>query len=136
MGCHFEDNFVTVCSRYKRKGSSSLGLDPHRQGVSWEESNKKQKGGNKKAADRYFSTVSRQLLRSEPPVPTLPTIPEASEALSPAYFLPLGDEEANKERESGRRCTEKYPGDFSASDATNVSRLNPIFTKHINSASH
>uniref|UniRef100_A0A8C9YGE3 NRDE-2, necessary for RNA interference, domain containing n=1 Tax=Sander lucioperca TaxID=283035 RepID=A0A8C9YGE3_SANLU len=85
-------------ARYKRKGSSSLGLDFRRQGVSWEESesNKKQKGGDKKrAADRYFSTVSRQLLRSQPPIPTLPTIPERGDAISPASFLPLGDE-ANK----------------------------------------
>lgn len=108
MGCLLRQ-FVTVCSRYKRKGSSSLGLDPRRQGVSWEESesNKKQKGGNKKAADRYFSTVNRQLLRAEPPVPTLPTIPERTEALGPVSFLPLGDEEANKKRESGRRYTKK-----------------------------
>uniref|UniRef100_A0A8D0D0N6 NRDE-2, necessary for RNA interference, domain containing n=1 Tax=Sander lucioperca TaxID=283035 RepID=A0A8D0D0N6_SANLU len=78
-------------ARYKRKGSSSLGLDFRRQGVSWEESesNKKQKGGDKKrAADRYFSTVSRQLLRSQPPIPTLPTIPERGDAISPASFLP------------------------------------------------
>lgn len=79
-----------------------MGLDHHRQGVSWDESNKKQKGGDKKkAADRYFSTVSRHLLRSEPPVPTLPTIPECSDAVSPISFLPLGDNEENKERETG-----------------------------------
>ncbi|XP_035529629.1 nuclear exosome regulator NRDE2 [Morone saxatilis] len=86
-------------ARYKRKGISSLGLDPRRQGVSWEEaeSNKKQKGGDKKkAADRYFSTASRQLLRSEPPVPTLPTIPECDNAISSTSFLPLGDDEENK----------------------------------------
>uniref|UniRef100_A0A8D3AJ49 NRDE-2, necessary for RNA interference, domain containing n=1 Tax=Scophthalmus maximus TaxID=52904 RepID=A0A8D3AJ49_SCOMX len=62
-------------ARYKRKGSSSLGLHPRSQGVSWQESesNKKQKGGDKKkAADRYFSAVSRQLLRSESAVPILP----------------------------------------------------------------
>uniref|UniRef100_A0A3Q3N3M5 NRDE-2, necessary for RNA interference, domain containing n=1 Tax=Labrus bergylta TaxID=56723 RepID=A0A3Q3N3M5_9LABR len=81
-------------ARYKRKGSSSLGLDPCRQGVSWEESesNKKQKGRDKKkSADRYFSTVSRQLLRSEAPVPAIPTIPECSDANSPTSFLPLRD---------------------------------------------
>ncbi|XP_070776652.1 nuclear exosome regulator NRDE2 [Enoplosus armatus] len=94
-------------ARYKRKGSSSLGLDPRRQGVSWEESesNKKQKGGDKKkAADRYFSTASRQLLRSEPPVPTLPTISECSDAVSPTSFLPLGDDEGNKGGEMGDRA--------------------------------
>lgn len=94
--------FETLCSRYKRKGSSSLGLDNGRQAVSWEESNKKQKGGNKKGADRYFSTVSRQLLSSQPPVPTLPTIPECSDAASPTSFLLLGDDEENKETEKGR----------------------------------
>uniref|UniRef100_A0A3B4YXD0 NRDE-2, necessary for RNA interference, domain containing n=1 Tax=Stegastes partitus TaxID=144197 RepID=A0A3B4YXD0_9TELE len=55
-------------ARYKRKGHSSLGLDCRRQEVSWEdtETNKKQKGGSsKKGADRYFSTVSRQLLRRD-----------------------------------------------------------------------
>lgn len=96
----------SVYSRYKRKGSSSLGLDPHKQGVSWEESesNKKHKGGDKKkAADRYFSTVSRQLLRSEPTVPTLPTIPDCSDAISPTSFLPLGDNEDNKVGETGKR---------------------------------
>uniref|UniRef100_A0A8P4KAS2 NRDE-2, necessary for RNA interference, domain containing n=1 Tax=Dicentrarchus labrax TaxID=13489 RepID=A0A8P4KAS2_DICLA len=79
-------------ARYKRKGISSLGLDPRRQGVSWEESesNKKQKGGDKKkAADRYFSTASRQLLRSEPPVPTLPTIPEC-DRVQTSSVNPLG----------------------------------------------
>lgn len=94
--------FETLFSRYKRKGSSSLGLDNGRQGVSWEDSNKKQKGGNKKGADRYFSTVSRQLLSSQPPVPTLPTIPECSDATSPTSFLLLGDDEENKETEKGR----------------------------------
>uniref|UniRef100_A0A4W6FCV2 NRDE-2, necessary for RNA interference, domain containing n=1 Tax=Lates calcarifer TaxID=8187 RepID=A0A4W6FCV2_LATCA len=94
-------------ARYKRKGSSSLGLDPRRQGVSWEESesNKKQKGGDKnKAADRYFSKVSRQLLRSEPAVPTLPTIPHCSDVISSTSFLPLDDDEgASKGGETGDR---------------------------------
>ncbi|TKS86300.1 Protein NRDE2 -like protein [Collichthys lucidus] len=93
-------------ARYKRKGSSSLGLDPRRQGVSWEESesNKKQKGGDKKkAADRYFSAVSRQLLRSEPPVPTLPTISERVDATSSTSFLLLGDDEESKTGETGNR---------------------------------
>lgn len=86
-----------------------MGLDPRRQAVSWEESesNKKQKGGDKRkaaaAADRYFSTVSRQLLRSEPPVPTLPTIPECSDGTGPTSFLPLGDDEENKGGEKGER---------------------------------
>ncbi|KAM8916495.1 nuclear exosome regulator NRDE2 [Spinachia spinachia] len=91
-------------ARYRRKGSSSLGLDPSRQGVSWEESNKKQKGGDKKkTADRYFSTVSRQLLRSEPPALTLPRVPERGKAVGPTSFLPLADDVGNKEGETGVR---------------------------------
>ncbi|XP_040917321.1 nuclear exosome regulator NRDE2 [Toxotes jaculatrix] len=94
-------------ARYKRKGSSSLGLDSRRQGVSWEESesNKKQKGGDKKkAADRYFSTLSRQLLRSESAVPTLLRSPDCSDVISSTSFLPLGDDEGeNKGGETGNR---------------------------------
>lgn len=94
-----------MCFRYKRKGSSSLGLDPRRQQVSWEESeSKKQKSGDKKkAADRYFSTVSRQLLRSEPPVSTLPTIPESSDIIKSTSFLPLDGVEEKKGVEAGKR---------------------------------
>lgn len=97
-----------MCSRYRRKGHSSLGLDPRKQGVSWEvsESNKKQKGGDKKkAADRYFSTVSRQLLRSEPLVPTLPTIPKDGNAISTSSFLPLGGDEESKGGTTGKRSS-------------------------------
>ena len=97
-----------MCSRYRRKGHSSLGLDPRKQGVSWEvsESNKKQKGGDKKkAADRYFSTASRQLLRSEPLVPTLPTIPKDGNAISTSSFLPLGGDEESKGGKTGKRST-------------------------------
>ncbi|XP_060938719.1 nuclear exosome regulator NRDE2 [Limanda limanda] len=83
-------------ARYKRKGSSSLGLDLRRQGVSWEEaeSNKKQKGRDKrKAAGRYFSAVSRQLLRSQLALPTLPKNPDCLDVISAITFLPLGDQE-------------------------------------------
>lgn len=80
-----------------------MGLDPRRQVVSWEEPNKKQKDKKKAAADRYFSTVSRQLLRSEPPAPTLPKAPECSKDISPTSFLPLADDEGNKEGETGKR---------------------------------
>lgn len=88
--------------RYKRKGSSSLGLDPHRQEVSWEESeSKKQKSADKKkAAGRYFSAVSRQLLRSETPVPVLSTIPESD--IKHNSFLLLGDTEEKKGGEIGK----------------------------------
>lgn len=79
-----------------------MGLDPQRQGVSWDESesNKKQKGRDKKeAADRYFSTVSRQQLTTETPVPAFPKIPECSDS----SFLPLGNDEENKGGETGKR---------------------------------
>ncbi|XP_071761867.2 nuclear exosome regulator NRDE2 [Centroberyx gerrardi] len=83
-------------ARYRRKGSSALGLDPRNQEISWDESepNKKKKGGDKKrGADRYFSSASRHLLRSEPPVPSLPRIPECADIISPTSFLPLGGEQ-------------------------------------------
>lgn len=75
-----------------------MGLDTCRHAVSWEEtdSNKKQKGVKKKTSDRYFSAVSQQLLRSEPGVPTLPKIPDCSDATSPTSFLPLGHDEETK----------------------------------------
>lgn len=94
-----------MCSRYKRKGNSSLGLDPRKQQVSWEESesNKKRKGANKKAA-RYYSAVSRQMLTSEAPISMFPTTPESSSATGSASFLPLTDEE-NIKREPGRRSS-------------------------------
>lgn len=96
-----------MSSRYKRKGKSSLGLDPRRQEVNWDESEstKKQKGGDKKKnADRYFSSVSRQLLRSLYPVPALPTIPKCSDVTSPTFYIPLGDDEVeNKGGETGNK---------------------------------
>ncbi|XP_023150758.2 nuclear exosome regulator NRDE2 isoform X1 [Amphiprion ocellaris] len=99
-------------ARYRRKGSSSLGLDCRKQEVSWEntETNKKQKGGSsKKGADRYFSTVSRQLLRSELPVPVLPMIPDCSHSCITS-FLPLGDNGGeNKGRDPGTRCDRVQP---------------------------
>lgn len=93
-------------SRYKRKGSSALGLESHRQGVSWEDSetNKKKKGGDsKKAADRYYSAVSRQLLRSAPALPVLHTTPDGSDAATSAFFLPLSDDEAENRGEKGTK---------------------------------
>uniref|UniRef100_A0A667ZTK2 NRDE-2, necessary for RNA interference, domain containing n=1 Tax=Myripristis murdjan TaxID=586833 RepID=A0A667ZTK2_9TELE len=90
-------------ARYRRKGSSSLGLDRHTQEVSWEESepNKKNKGGDKKrAADRYFSSANRQLLRSEPTVPTLPRIPDCTDVTVPTSFLSLGDEQGKVQTSS------------------------------------
>ncbi|XP_056282984.1 nuclear exosome regulator NRDE2 isoform X2 [Pseudoliparis swirei] len=86
-------------ARYRRKGSSSLGLDPRRQGVSWEvsASHKKQKGGDrKKAADRYFSAVNRKLLSSETPTPTLPKAPVCDDAISLTPFILLGADDEKK----------------------------------------
>ncbi|KAM3594793.1 uncharacterized protein V6R79_014315 [Siganus canaliculatus] len=97
-------------ARYKRKGSSSLGLDHRRQGVSWDESDtkKKQKGGDKKkATDRYFSTVSRQLLRSEPPAPALPSNSECSDVINPSFLL-LCEDENSKRGEMGDRLQTSF----------------------------
>ncbi|XP_063765463.1 nuclear exosome regulator NRDE2 isoform X2 [Eleginops maclovinus] len=108
-------------TRYRRKGHSSLGLDPRKQGVNWEvsESNKKQKGGDKKkAADRYFSTVSRQLLRSEPLVPTLPTIHKDGNAISTTSFLPLGGDEESKGGKTGDRVQTSSVNPLGVYDAT------------------
>lgn len=80
-----------------------MGLDPRKQEVSWEESQskKKRKGINKNSADRYYSAVSRQMLKSEAPVSTFPIIPECSGATGPASFLPLTEE--NTKEEPGRK---------------------------------
>ncbi|TWW72359.1 nuclear exosome regulator NRDE2 isoform X1 [Takifugu flavidus] len=84
-------------AKYRRKGNSSLGLDPRKQEVSWEESQskKKKKGTNKKAADRYYSAVNRQMLKSEALVSIFPTNSECSGATGPALFLPLTDDQEN-----------------------------------------
>lgn len=95
---------MTTCVslRYRRKGSSCLGLDFRRQGVSWEDSETKKKkkkvGVNGNAADRYFSVATRKLLRAAPPVPVVPAIPESGDALNSTTFLPLGDAERHNTR--------------------------------------
>lgn len=82
-----------------------MGLDPRKQEVSWEESQskKKKKGTNKKAADRYYSAVNRQMLKSEALVSIFPTNSECSGATGPALFLPLTDNEENTKGQPGRR---------------------------------
>uniref|UniRef100_A0A3P8U9V6 NRDE-2, necessary for RNA interference, domain containing n=1 Tax=Cynoglossus semilaevis TaxID=244447 RepID=A0A3P8U9V6_CYNSE len=78
-------------TRYKRKGSSALGLHPQKEGISWEESssNKKQRGGDKKkATDRYYSAASRQLLRSGAALPLIPKPPDCNRMLT--LVNPLG----------------------------------------------
>lgn len=69
--------------------------------------NKKKKGGDrKKAADRYYSTVSRQLLKAAPALPALPASSDGSDGTSSAIFLPLGDDEADtKEGDKGMGCS-------------------------------
>ncbi|KAK5617501.1 hypothetical protein CRENBAI_005187 [Crenichthys baileyi] len=84
-------------ARYRRKGSSTLGLDLHRQGVSWEDyetkKKKKKAGVSGNAADRYFSVATRKLLRAEPPVSVLPAMAEGCDASNTTSFLPLGNVE-------------------------------------------
>ncbi|XP_029982132.1 protein NRDE2 homolog isoform X2 [Sphaeramia orbicularis] len=91
-------------ARYKRKGRSSLGLDACRQEISWEDLTKKQRGGDKKkGADRYFSTVSRQLLRSVPPLPTLSANPDCRNVISTSSFLTLCGNEEEAKGQTGDR---------------------------------
>ncbi|KAG7266320.1 hypothetical protein CRUP_015164 [Coryphaenoides rupestris] len=91
---------------YRRKGTSSLGLDPRYQEITWEESEqsgkkKKKADVKRRAADRYFSTVSQQLLRSEAAVPTHPRAGDG--AHQAVTFLPLGGEEGVGGGETGAR---------------------------------
>ncbi|XP_061699874.1 nuclear exosome regulator NRDE2 isoform X2 [Syngnathoides biaculeatus] len=87
-------------ARYRRKGCSSLGLDPCRQEVRWEDAKKKHKHGDKKkGADRYFSTVCRQLLKSQLPLLILPRVTESGDGSNSTPFLPLEDIEGEKKLE-------------------------------------
>lgn len=85
-----------------------MGLDPRKQEVSWEESQskKKKKGTNKKAADRYYSAVNRQMLKSEALVSIFPTNSECSGATGPVLFLPLTDDQENTKGPPGRRFSQ------------------------------
>ncbi|KAM9777889.1 nuclear exosome regulator NRDE2 [Neosynchiropus ocellatus] len=90
-------------ARYKRKGNSSLGVDPRKQEVSWEdsESTKKQKSKQKRKLEgRYFSSASRQLLKDENPVATLPKTP-SSNVLSDVTFIPVEEDWDEKKKEAG-----------------------------------
>lgn len=85
-----------------------MGLDRRKQEVSWDESQskkKKKKGPNKEAADRYYSAVNRQLLKSGAPVSIVPTNSECSGATG--SFLPLTDNEENTKAQPGRRFSHK-----------------------------
>uniref|UniRef100_A0A8C4ZMM6 NRDE-2, necessary for RNA interference, domain containing n=1 Tax=Gadus morhua TaxID=8049 RepID=A0A8C4ZMM6_GADMO len=81
-------------ARYRRKGSSSLGLDPRFQAISWEESEqsakkKKKADVKRRRADRYFSKDSQELLRAETPVPSLPRIGAGDELPRMIDFITL-----------------------------------------------
>ena len=96
-----------LCSRYRRKGSSSLGLDPRFQGITWEESEqsakkKKKADVKRRKADRYFSKDSQQLLRSEPALPSLPRIGAGNDAPRIIDFITLAGEEGMSRGETGR----------------------------------
>ncbi|XP_077587294.1 nuclear exosome regulator NRDE2 [Stigmatopora nigra] len=105
-------------ARYRRKGSSSLGLDHRRQEVNWEDAKKKRKGGNKqKGADRYFSTACRQLLKSQLPLLTLPSVPESSHVTNSSLFLPLEDGEVER-REAGVRVQTSSVNPLGVYDST------------------
>ncbi|XP_033844155.2 nuclear exosome regulator NRDE2 [Periophthalmus magnuspinnatus] len=86
-------------ARYRRKGGSILGINPHRQVVVWDdfESNKKQKAKDKKkhgcGDERYYSTANRQLLISEAPVLILPMPGNCISMGAP--FLALCDDKGN-----------------------------------------
>ena len=83
-----------------------MGLDSHKQGVIWEDSEPKKKqirGDNKNTADRYFSIASRHLLRSEPSVPVFPVTLDRSKVTNSTSFLPLGDPERDNGHAMGMR---------------------------------
>ncbi|XP_030630214.1 protein NRDE2 homolog [Chanos chanos] len=71
-------------ARYKRKGSSSLGLDSKTQAVSWNDSGPEKKRVDRKP-ERYFSSSFRQVLRSD----GQPALPALTEPLTNTPFIPL-----------------------------------------------
>lgn len=74
--------------RYRRKGSSALGLDSRTQIVRWEDSapDKKHK---EKRDERYFSPSNRRLLSCEaPPILSAPPT-DSTLSTEPASFIPL-----------------------------------------------
>ncbi|KAL7862573.1 hypothetical protein SRHO_G00140140 [Serrasalmus rhombeus] len=73
-------------ARYRRKGSSALGLDTQTQAVCWDDSAQDKKKVDRKP-ERYFHPSVRQLLRSDAVV-VLPDAPPTAPADS-APFLPL-----------------------------------------------
>ncbi|KAL7872672.1 hypothetical protein AOLI_G00117430 [Acnodon oligacanthus] len=73
-------------ARYRRKGSSALGLDTRTQAVCWDDSVQDKKRVDRKP-ERYFHPSVRQLLRSHT-IAVLPNAPPTDPA-DPAPFLPL-----------------------------------------------
>ncbi|XP_049625875.1 nuclear exosome regulator NRDE2 [Suncus etruscus] len=78
-------------ARYKRKGSSCLGLNPKKQCVSWEGTPREKKPAHKHSSERYFSRKNVSLLSIDGVALSPPGQPPA-----PATFIPLaGLEEAS-----------------------------------------
>ncbi|XP_052009009.1 nuclear exosome regulator NRDE2 [Xyrauchen texanus] len=79
-------------ARYKRKGSSCLGLNLKSQALSWVDGGADKKRAVKKPV-RYFSSSTRQLLRSDG-LPALPAISRGTATNSDSYIqLPACNEE-------------------------------------------
>ncbi|CAN9502574.1 unnamed protein product [Ophioblennius macclurei] len=108
-------------TRYKRKGSSCLGINSRAQGVSWEEStkNKKQKGGDgKHAADRYFSRSSQQLLRTELPTQVTAASLDDSGPTGPASFVPFSDNDTENKGHTGDRGPSSFVNPLGVYDSS------------------
>ncbi|KAG5857759.1 hypothetical protein ANANG_G00022780 [Anguilla anguilla] len=78
-------------ARYRRKGSSALGLNPKTQSVSWAEPGSEKKKTDRKAdrkSERYFSRGARQLLGSRG-LPARPSVPGPGASLVAAHFIPV-----------------------------------------------
>lgn len=83
--------YLSVPGRYKRKGSSCLGLNPKKQCISWEGTPREKKPAHKHSNERYFSRKNISLLSIDGVALSPPGEPPA-----PATFIPLtGLEEAS-----------------------------------------
>lgn len=79
---------ILYLCRYKRKGSSALGLDSRTQGVCWEDSaiDRKRK---EKRDERYFSPSNRRLFSAEAPPTLSAPHTDSTQSTDPASFIPL-----------------------------------------------
>ncbi|XP_061109952.1 nuclear exosome regulator NRDE2 [Conger conger] len=77
-------------ARYRRKGSSALGLNPKTQSVSWVEPGSEKKADRKtdRRPERYYSRGARQLLSSRG-LPARPGLPGPEASIVPAHFIPV-----------------------------------------------